>query len=78
MSRRRDNYENSRAYRFRRWLNGEIDPLENGIETVVPEKQKDAEKTQASGAWQEEAAKEKNPRAVLDTKGLKISGSFIW
>ena len=76
MSRRKDNYENSRAYRFRRWLNGEIDPLENGIETVVPEKQKDAEKTQASGAWQEEAAKEKNPRAVLDTKGLKNFRKF--
>ena len=38
MSRRRDNYENSRWRKFERWLEGEVDPLSaGGIETVVPD-----------------------------------------
>lgn len=38
MSRRRDNYENSRTHQLERWLKGEIDPLECGMETKAPEK----------------------------------------
>lgn len=34
MSRKRDNYENSRWFKFRRWVDGEVDLLENGMETV--------------------------------------------
>lgn len=36
MSRRKDNYENSRWLKFRRWVDGEIDPLACGMETKVP------------------------------------------
>lgn len=37
MSRRKDNYENSKWLKFKRWVDGEIDPLACGIETKVPE-----------------------------------------
>ena len=35
MSRRRDNYENSRWRKFQRWLDGEIDPLREGRVDLV-------------------------------------------
>lgn len=38
MSRRKDNYENSRWVWFVRWIDGEVDPLEHGMEIRVPEK----------------------------------------
>ena len=37
MSRRKDNYENSRWLKFKRWVDGEIDPLAEGMETRAPE-----------------------------------------
>ncbi len=36
MSRRKDNYETSRWLKFRRWVDGEIDPLADGMEIKVP------------------------------------------
>ena len=39
MSRRRENYENSRFCRFRRWVDGEIDPLAEGMEVCRPQKE---------------------------------------
>ncbi len=37
MSRRKDNYENSKWLKFKRWVDGEIDPLACGIETKAPD-----------------------------------------
>ena len=37
MSRRKDNYEHSRWLKFRKWVDGEIDPLANGMEIRVPQ-----------------------------------------
>ena len=37
MSRRKDNYENSKWLKFKRWVDGEIDPLACGIETETPD-----------------------------------------
>lgn len=38
MSRRKDNYENSRWLKFKRWIDGEVDPLASkGVELVKPE-----------------------------------------
>lgn len=34
MSRKRDNYENSRLFKFKRWVDGDVDLLKNGMETV--------------------------------------------
>lgn len=34
MSRRKDNYEHSRWFKFKRWVEGEVDPLAHGMETV--------------------------------------------
>lgn len=38
MSRQKDHYENSKWLKFKRWVDGEIDPLACGIETKEPEK----------------------------------------
>lgn len=37
MSRKKDNYENSRWLKFKRWVDGEVDPLAEGMEIKVPE-----------------------------------------
>lgn len=45
MSRRKDNYEHSRWFKFKRWVEGEVDPLAHGMETVKlkePGERKDA------------------------------------
>ncbi len=39
MSRRKDNYENSRWLKFKRWVDGEVDPLEYGMEIQIPDKE---------------------------------------
>lgn len=39
MSRLKDNYENSRWLKFKRWVDGEIDPLAGGMEIREPERQ---------------------------------------
>lgn len=38
MSRRKDNYENSRYYRFKRWFDGDINLLEGVTEVKLPER----------------------------------------
>ncbi len=48
MSRQKDNYENSRWLKFKRWVEGEVDPLAHGMETVRPE----------PGFWEEEEKRE--------------------
>ena len=40
MSRKKDNYENSRWLKFKRWVNGEIDPLADGMEIQAPDEKK--------------------------------------
>lgn len=37
MSRKKDNYENSLWLKFKRWVDGEIDPLARGMEIKIPE-----------------------------------------
>lgn len=37
MSRKKDNYEHSRWLKFKRWVDGEIDPLAKGMEIRIPE-----------------------------------------
>lgn len=50
MSRRRDNYENSRWMKFRRWIDGEVDPLSHGMEIQVPEVSEKVTADTAAGA----------------------------
>lgn len=45
MSRKRDNYENSRWRKFKRWVDGDVDLLENGMETVPQQKKEEKEET---------------------------------
>lgn len=46
MSRRRDNYENSRRMKFRKWVDGEVDPLDYGMEIKIPGNENDCTKVQ--------------------------------
>ena len=45
MSRRKDNYETSRWLKFKRWMDGETDPLSVGMDPieVIPEEKMRAE-----------------------------------
>ncbi|MEW4412002.1 hydrogen gas-evolving membrane-bound hydrogenase subunit E [Clostridium sp. AN503] len=61
MSRRKDNYENSRWLKFKRWVDGEIDPLAEGMETRAPE----AEAAQEPG--QEPASVQPQPQPSPST-----------
>ena len=38
MSRKKDNYENSLWLKFKKWIDGEMDLLADGMEIRVPEK----------------------------------------
>lgn len=46
MSRLRDDYENSRWRRFRKWVDGEIDPLASGMEIIIPQTSHETEKAE--------------------------------
>lgn len=46
MSRRRDNYESSRWMKFRKWVDGEVDPLDYGMEIKIPGNENDCTKVQ--------------------------------
>lgn len=47
MSRRKDNYETSRWLKFKRWVDGDIDLLENGMETVPQQKKEELSATES-------------------------------
>ena len=49
MSRRRDDYENSRWMKFRKWVDGEIDPLDHGMEIKIPGSEDGGAETQDTG-----------------------------
>lgn len=44
MSRLKDNYENSRWLKFERWVNGDVDLLEKGMETIPVKKREEEER----------------------------------
>lgn len=46
MSRLRDDYENSRWRQFRKWVDGEIDPLASGMEIIIPQTSHETEKAE--------------------------------
>lgn len=55
MSRRKDNYENSRWLKFKRWVDGEIDPLAHGMEIRRPEEAVQGKAVDGLEAIQEKA-----------------------
>lgn len=66
MSRRRDNYENSRWLKFKRWVDGETDLLAEGMEIEAPKE---------TG----EAAGEENQRsrqALVSERGIRLFRRF--
>ena len=55
MSRIRDNYENSRCLKIKKWIDGEVDLLASGVEIEAPEEAKEAalpESDLPNPAWQ--------------------------
>lgn len=61
MSRRKDNYENSRWLKFKRWVDGETDPLAQGMETRPSD-------TADDGSEKENRIKEIKARAGAGTE----------
>ena len=50
MSRRKDNYENSRFYKFKRWFDGDVNLLEGVTEVTFPEEDGTGADAQTAGA----------------------------
>lgn len=63
MSRQKDNYENSRWLKFKRWVDGDVDLLEKDMETVPQPKR------EVSGQGEMKAAE---VNAHSEEKGLRI------
>lgn len=70
MSRRKDNYENSRWLKFKKWADGEVDPLAHGMEIRIPETQMRETGVKPPG---DETAGIKPPEN--ETAGIKPPGS---
>ncbi|MBS6196543.1 MAG: hypothetical protein KH828_13320 [Clostridiales bacterium] len=71
MSRKRDNYEKSRVFKFKRWMDGDVDLLENGMETVqIPPKEPVIQEAETAA----EHRKKKMDRhsETPEEKGLRI------
>lgn len=64
MSRRKDNYENSRWLKFKRWVDGEIDPLAEGMETRAPEAEAAQEPGQEPASVQPKAVQRQRSQAA--------------
>lgn len=68
MSRRKDNYENSRWLKFKRWVGGEVDPLAQGMETVRPEPAFLEEEAQREAIRQEQEARAAKEQKIQDLR----------
>ena len=69
MSRRKDNYENSRYYKFRRWFDGDIDLLEGVTEVTLPGEDKSGTGTGTAAASDRPAQAEVRKAAGTDRTG---------
>ncbi|MDO5417031.1 MAG: MnhB domain-containing protein [Lachnospiraceae bacterium] len=79
MSRRKDNYENSRWLKFKRWVDGEVDFLADGMETVkLPEPEGTAGTPEKMDGIPESGfdGEEKKILAGEETKGLLLYRKF--
>lgn len=82
MSRQKDNYENSRWLKFKRWIEGEVDPLAYGMETVKPESLEEAliqERDMLKKAQEAQDAGERKVeelRALQEERGLRRYQKF--
>lgn len=68
MSRLKDNYENSRWLKFKRWLGGEIDPLARGMETKGPNPAFLEEEAKREAIRQEQEAKAAKEQKIQDLR----------
>ena len=74
MSRQKDNYENSWWLKFKRWVEGEIDPLSHGMETVRPDQETEDRRWQREKLLQARTAKERKSqelREALEARELR-------
>lgn len=72
MSRRKNNYENSRWLKFKSWVDGDIDPLAQGMEIHPPEKT--GNEAQKPLRYEGETGKE--TRAALETGRMHLFRRF--
>lgn len=88
MSRQKDNYENSRWLKFKRWVEGEVDPLAHGMETVRPDQETGERKTgdrkhdrrqerkRVFQVWKARAVKEHQPPEVKEALEARELGQY--
>lgn len=80
MSRRKDNFENSRWRKFRRWVDGEVDLLADGMETAdLSGRQSGKEASLWNGeasSYSEDSFRQKKIEEYRERKGLKLYRRF--
>ena len=69
MSRRKDNYENSRFYKFKRWFDGDINLLEGVTEVTLPEEDESGADVQTGNASDNLTGAEPRGAAGTDSAG---------
>ena len=72
MSRQRDNYENSFWAKLKRWLDGEVDPLSYGMESLPSRKENSQNYIAGVSESTEDADENQNMDLVLERKGIRI------
>lgn len=76
MSRRKDNYENSRWLKFKRWVDGEIDPLAKGLEIRIPDGESEAPVSEMMVEQNAREAVDPAERLRREEKGLHMFRRF--
>lgn len=79
MSRQRDNYEQSFWAKLRRWIDGEVDPLSCGIESLPSRKEESAEYATVFSAkenFSDESAEKSYTDLVFEEKGILLYKRF--
>lgn len=80
MSRRKDNFENSRWRKLRRWVDGEVDLLADGMETAdLSGRQSGKEASLWNGeasSYSEDSFRQKKIEEYRERKGLKLYRRF--
>lgn len=79
MSRRKDNYETSRWLKFKRWIDGDVDPLASGMEIQEPEEEQSLQQSDQAEELLVKAAQAEREEAIIQediVRGLRHFRQF--
>lgn len=79
MSRRKDNYETSRWLKFKRWIDGDVDPLSSGMEIQEPEEEQSLQQSDQAEELLVKAAQAEREEAIIQediVRGLRHFRQF--